>query len=64
MGWGHGLDASGSGQGEVAAALDTATKFQFFCKIKGISWLHEKLSDSEEWLCFMEFVSLLVVTNM
>lgn len=63
MGWGLGLDASGSGQGEVAAALNTAMKFQF-SQTKGISWLPENLSDSEEWLCFMEFVGLLVVTNV
>ena len=47
MGWWRGLDASGSGQGEVTAALKTAMKFQY-SQIKGISWLPEKLPDSEE----------------
>lgn len=32
MGWGRGLDATGSGQAEVAAALNTAMKITIFAK--------------------------------
>jgi len=51
------------GTGRGGGCFEYGNENSNFRKMK-ISWLLEKLRDSEELLCFMELVGLLVVTNM
>jgi hypothetical protein len=56
VGWGHGLDQSGSGHGQVAGSCKFGDKPSDSTKKRGISRVAEELSASQEGLCSKPFV--------
>ena len=56
VGWGYGLDRSGSGCGQVADSCDCDKETFEFHKMRGISFLDEELLASQEGFSSMELV--------